>query len=370
MKFLRTKVALAVLLGVAAAAGVLAIGFGSASAGGDIGLEKAIAAQESHNPQLLSVPGVVGTGVGAGPNGAAILVMLERPGVGGLPGSVDGVLVIPVVTGRVYALHHCKGKHVDDPECQQPPTPTPDPGEPTPTPTPTPEPTTGSPTDRFRPAVPNGVSIGHYAITAGTLGAAVRKSDGEIVALSNAHVLAGTNSGLVGHNVMQPGPYDSTCGSCPDDIVGSLLDSEPINFSGGNNVIDAAIARIGTGISLTGSTLPGGYGRPRQTTVAPEDLQFRQIVQKYGRTTGQTQGRVWGINVTVNVNYGEDGVARFVNQIWIRGGGFSAGGDSGSLVVTSNRNPVGLLFAGGASDTFLNPIGPVLGRFDVSIVGD
>ena len=67
-------------------------------------------------------------------------------------------------------------------------------------------------------------------------------------------------------------------------------------------------------------------------------------------------------------------MARFVNQLVVFGGSFSAGGDSGSLVVINggqdNRNAVGLLFAGGANATILNPIGPVLSAFGVAIDGN
>lgn len=50
-------------------------------------------------------------------------------------------------------------------------------------------------------------------------------------------------------------------------------------------------------------------------------------------------------------------------------GKFSRGGDSGSLIVTQNenKNPVGLLFAGGGRWTIANPIGLVLDAFDVTI---
>ncbi len=96
-------------------------------------------------------------------------------------------------------------------------------------------------------------------------------------------------------------------------------------------------------------------------------------VMKYGRTTGQTKGRIQGINATVLVGY-DTGVARFVGQIVIGGGGFSAGGDSGALIVVEKggdaRKPVGLLFAGGPSFTLANPIDPVLARFGVTIDGD
>ena len=97
-------------------------------------------------------------------------------------------------------------------------------------------------------------------------------------------------------------------------------------------------------------------------------------VLKYGRTTGQTNGRIDAINATVNVNYGSPGVARFVNQIIIKPGNFSAGGDSGSLIVvqkgTDVRSPVGLLFAGGFGITVANPINDILTRFGVTIDGN
>ena len=83
-------------------------------------------------------------------------------------------------------------------------------------------------------------------------------------------------------------------------------------------------------------------------------------MRKYGRTTGQTDGKVKFINATVNVGY-DTGVAKFVGQIVFGGGNFSAGGDSGSVIVTkSGSQPVALLFAGGAGDTIGSPIDMVL----------
>ena len=47
-----------------------------------------------------------------------------------------------------------------------------------------------NPRDRFRPNIPAGVSIGHYKVTAGTLGAIVfDRNTGEPLILSNNHVL-------------------------------------------------------------------------------------------------------------------------------------------------------------------------------------
>ena len=76
---------------------------------------------------------------------------------------------------------------------------------------------------------------------------------------------------------------------------------------------------------------------------------------------------------TVNVRY-QQGQARFVDQILIKPGGFSAGGDSGSLVVADggkdDKKPVGLVFAGSTLVSIANPIEPVLERFGVTIDGN
>ena len=92
-------------------------------------------------------------------------------------------------------------------------------------------------------------------------------------------------------------------------------------------------------------------------------------VTKYGRTTGQTDGRIYAIGATLNVGY-DGGVARFVDQIVVIGGGFSRPGDSGSLVVERKTNkPVALLFAGSNNSTILSPIDPILARFGVTVDG-
>jgi hypothetical protein len=94
-------------------------------------------------------------------------------------------------------------------------------------------------------------------------------------------------------------------------------------------------------------------------------------VGKTGRTTQLTHGIITDCNATIRVNYGGGRVALFSDQITIRGigGGFSAGGDSGSLIWTwdARRNPVGLLFAGGGDFTFANKIPRVLAALDITI---
>ena len=301
----------------------------------------AIAAKERHTDTLMFDANVVGVGVGVNARGRGVVRVLTRSAdTRGIPTALDGVPVLVDVVGEIRALKGrppgAGGGGVD-------------------------------PTARFDRPVPIGVSTGHPAITAGSIGC--RVTDGPYVyALSNNHVYADANTANIGDAVIQPGAFDG--GEPSADDIGTLHDFEPIIFSTlANNVIDAAIA-VSSNYDLGNATPSDGYGMPKSTTIPAA---INMSVMKYGRTTGQTKARVYAINATVNVGY-DSGTARFVNQIIISGGGFSAGGDSGSLIVVqkgkNGRKPVGLLFAGGSGFTVANPIGPVLTRFGVTIDGE
>ena len=116
-------------------------------------------------------------------------------------------------------------------------------------------------------------------------------------------------------------------------------------------------------------------------TTTVEALGAEQV-EKVGRTTGITQGRITAIELDdVVVGYGEQlGELRFDNQIEVEGTGtgpFSRGGDSGSLVYRlPGGEAVGLLFAGsetggenGSGLTYLNPIGTVLESLGATLLG-
>ena len=88
-----------------------------------------------------------------------------------------------------------------------------------------------NPRDRFRPTIPGGVSIGHYKVTAGTIGAMVFDRDtGEPLILSNNHVLANSNDAQIGDVILQPGPTDH--GARPDDSVAQLYRFEKLYYHG------------------------------------------------------------------------------------------------------------------------------------------
>ncbi len=182
--------------------------------------------------------------------------------------------------------------------------------------------------------------------------------------MSNNHVYADENRASLGDNALQPGPYDG--GQNPRDAIGTLAAFQQIVFSrSASNQIDAAIVLCPLTM-LDNGTPAGSYGIPKSVTVP---ALVGLAVQKHGRTTGLTTGQVYAVNATVNVGY-DSGTARFINQIVITPGTFSAGGDSGSLIVTqSGNNPVGLLFAGSSSVTIANPIDLVLDYFGVAVDG-
>jgi hypothetical protein len=221
---------------------------------------------------------------------------------------------------------------------------------------------------RIRPAE-GGYSVGHFKITAGTIGTCVydilpeggttppRHGIGiprQYYILSNNHVLANSNDARLGEPVLQPGPFDG--GVDPADRIARLSRFVPITFdppvprAQHNNLVDAAIA-AGEFHDLDREVYWVGYVRGWRRK---SGIGVGAIVQKTGRTTNYTVGRITAINATVDVGYGGGRVARFRDQIITTN--ISAGGDSGSLVTTLDNVAVGLLFAGSSVATILNQI--------------
>ncbi len=215
---------------------------------------------------------------------------------------------------------------------------------------------------RYRPA-PGGVSVGHYKITAGTLGCLARRANALYI-LSNNHVLADCNRARIGDPILQPGPIDG--GKVPADVIAKLSQFVPIKFGGPANQVDCAIAQASPKLV---NPLNKCFGRISST---PLPCKRNLLVKKCGRTTQFTRGRITDCNFTGKVNYGTAGIALFQNQIIavsLTSQPFSAGGDSGSLIVSDVGNrPVGLLFAGSATHTIGNPISNVLKALNVTIV--
>jgi hypothetical protein len=215
-------------------------------------------------------------------------------------------------------------------------------------------------TARERPA-PSGISVGHFNITAGTLGCLVTDlSDGSLCILSNNHVLADENAGTAGDTILQPGAADG--GMVGTDDIASLKRFVMLQ-SPGSNSVDCAIAQVNNpadvvdqmknnlmpvptpdhpavGLLFAGSCnrtimnpiaevmrqlniqMPAGVN-----AIASADLAMN--VEKVGRTTEYTTSTVMEIDATVSISY-DIGMVTFDNQIttaWM-----SDPGDSGSIV--------------------------------------
>lgn len=249
-------------------------------------------------------------------------------------------------------------------------------------------------TQRWRPA-PGGISLGHYQVTAGTLGCVVRdRTSGRRMILSNNHVLANSNDALPGDPILQPGAADG--GEVGRDTIGYLERFIPIRYITEPATCNLALAyanlgnwlaqRLGARHRLQAfqsnptavNRVDAALAQPRQDSdLLEQNLEIGAIdgvaagelgmqVVKSGRTTGLTSGTITVLEASIRVNYGSDRAAVFEGQLVSTP--MSQGGDSGSLIVSAQgHHAVGLLFAGSSQATIFNPIQAVLDALKVDI---
>jgi hypothetical protein len=244
-------------------------------------------------------------------------------------------------------------------------------------------------TARYRPA-PGGVSIGHKDITAGTLGCLVKKG-GDFFILSNNHVLANSNAAQIGDAILQPGPYDG--GRFPEDHIANLEAFIPISFTGGPsgcttaagiaNLLNSIAKAMGSDARLLAITtqaednlVDAAIARPLNPADVKDEIleigplsgvgsgELGMAIKKSGRTTALTTGEIQQVDVTANVQYGDNKIARFTDQLLA--GAMSQGGDSGSAVLDTQNRLIGLLFAGSDTTTIINRIEHVFSALGVS----
>jgi len=229
-------------------------------------------------------------------------------------------------------------------------------------------------TQHIRP-IQGGYSVGHMDITAGTIATCVYDLlpqgigiPKKYYVLSNNHVLAAQNMARHGDPIIQPGAIDGGC--YPFDTIATLSRFIPIDFEPliprylHDNKVDAAIAQgqlhnLDRAISWMGYV--GGW-------LPQEKVNVGMVVQKTGRTTGFTRGRILATNATVDISYSGGKVARFKDQIVNTA--MTSGGDSGSLLVTIIDGipfAVGLHFASSASMSIANQIENVRSLLRVEI---
>jgi len=246
------------------------------------------------------------------------------------PGDYDG----GSLTDRIGTLYnYVPLTFVNQTEPTPPPGPAPDPEPPAPDPEPEPDP---DPTPE-PPAPP------------------VEDDSDCFVANLFAKVL---NKGaeLLGRETRLKAVRPSKTAAAPQEVVAKQII---------RNRVDAALCRLDDGIDVNLNYLSYYDGVKGVNELAGVGT----LVKKLGRTTGFTNGIVTQTNVVVDVQY-DGGIVRFEDQIAIEhielGKSFSAGGDSGSIIVDENDNAVGLLFAGNDVTTFANSIDNVMGDMGIT----
>jgi hypothetical protein len=206
----------------------------------------------------------------------------------------------------------------------------------------------------------------------GTLGSLVTKGRIDYI-LSNNHVLDDTGTATIGDSIIQPGLVDVGCIGSQAQVVANLSQAVPLGTTAN---VDAAIAQIISGqVDTTGAILD--IGVPASTTAPIDSSALGRGVAKSGRTTGLTCASIGSISTNVKVQYqagcgsGPKFFVTYTHQVLVNSSSFSAGGDSGSLIVTSDTaQPIALLFAGSSTTTIGNRISDVTSALGgVSFVG-
>lgn len=228
----------------------------------------------------------------------------------------------------------------------------------------------GMPTDVIelspvRPqAVVGGNSCSHFRVGGGTIGCLVSVA-GEIYVLSNNHVLADCNRGNIGDEVWQPAGSNTP-------LFARLSDFVSLDFNGGSNLMDAAIARLEDTTAASPEIESIGRLNPAVATAESGDK-----VTKYGSKSLQTYGTIDGVSEDCSPYFFGKGRGYFTKQIAVLGRDrkFSEKGDSGALVVRAADNAaIGILFAAGKIErrtevlTFVCPLDRILEHFRASLV--
>lgn len=211
-------------------------------------------------------------------------------------------------------------------------------------------------------------------IIVGSIGCFVQKDGQGPFILSNNHVVAGENRGKTNDRILQSG----TTSFQLTQLVAKLGQFVKIRFSlpdasvaAGSvvfNDVDAGIARVTAGIAAKNAYLPGITGAKPPTKIGVANRQ--DAVSKVGRTTGLTQGTVTSIATIVGPITYDNKPAWFRNSVEIEGLNgtlFSDHGDSGSAIVNSKGELVGLLYAGNGTQTYACPIDAVVAALGITI---
>jgi hypothetical protein len=230
------------------------------------------------------------------------------------------------------------------------------------------------------------VSVGNYR-DAGTLGCLARNAAGDLFGLSNNHVTGACSYAGKGLPIVAPGIFDVVPGGLFPFTIGLHEESLPMAAGSPDNVnhlanFDAAIFKI-LDSGQVSSYQQAAYDTPAVTAPMAPNLQ----VEKVGRTTGHTSGKVIGQLYGPHPVMYNAPLYNFAGQVFfepvfaISGTGgslFSDSGDSGSLITTVDnglRKAIGIVVGGmtdksapGGKTTIALPLEPLLAKLQLTLV--
>jgi len=225
---------------------------------------------------------------------------------------------------------------------------------------------------------------------AGTLTALARNQDGELLGISCNHVTGGCNTAGVGTPVVSPGIQDVSPENFEISVIGLHESTGPMSqglpqvFDISDNCDIAFFDLVDTDLlcSQQGEG-EGSYDTPTKFAKVEEELR----VKKWGRSTGLTHGEISKIvaepeSIEYNVTsyYGPTSSQAFKGTVYfselyevesLSVNGFSAGGDSGSLVVSDGAGAekiVGILIGGNNLKSYVLPIKELLKKRKIRII--
>jgi hypothetical protein len=226
--------------------------------------------------------------------------------------------------------------------------------------------------EKVRPVKP-GYSVSHINVSAGTIGGFFRDRDGDIVALSNFHVLTEDGKSRIGDLIYQPGTADAKRNSLRSNgwvppysshpYIGTLKKFNKLS-SRGTHTHDSAIAKVYPELYDSG-LVDLEYPEVNKKLRGFRRANIGDIVYKCGRTTGFTSGRVIATDAEFSIDYAF-GPVKFKNLILTNA--MSQGGDSGSAIFDGDMNMVGLLFAGSSKVTLHNNITDIVDHYGLNII--
>ena len=184
----------------------------------------------------------------------------------------------------------------------------------------------------------SGDTVGDLSGNSGTLTLGVRQRGGtRPLILGCSHVIAACGAGHVGDDVESP-----TNSGSGQTIVGSLLRFTTIDPKSRNNLVDAAVARLRDGVSISndipGIGTPGGI---RDLILEGDSVANVVDVQRPGAVTGLQQGTITNLHITASIVYHQlpdDASARFIDLVQYDAA--SEEGDSGAPVLDTSTPPM------------------------------